>query len=104
MITEFNPKRRRDHRRPQDSFSLPRRLRCRRTLFERIDVGQTVEGTVKNVTDFGAFIDLGGADGLLHISEMSWGRVESPKKVFKVGEKVKASDQGYQRREDRPEP
>ena len=43
---------------------------------------------VKNVTDFGAFIDLGGADGLLHISEMSWGHVENPKKVFKVGEKL----------------
>ena len=48
-----------------------------------------MEGVVKNVTDFGAFIDLGGADGLLHISEMSWGRVENPKKVFKVGEKLK---------------
>ena len=48
-----------------------------------------VEGTVKNVTDFGAFIDLGGADGLLHISEMSWGRVEHPKKVFKLGDTVK---------------
>ena len=59
-------------------------------LFERIAVGQTVEGVVKNVTDFGAFIDLGGADGLLHISEMSWGRVENPKKVFKVGDKVTA--------------
>ena len=47
-----------------------------------------MEGTVKNVTDFGAFIDLGGVDGLLHISEMSWGRVENPKKVFKVGETV----------------
>jgi len=47
-----------------------------------------MEGTVKNVTDFGAFIDLGGVDGLLHISEMSWGRVENPKKVFQVGEKV----------------
>ena len=57
-------------------------------LFERIHVGDTVEGVVKNVTDFGAFIDLGGADGLLHISEMSWGRVENPKKVFKVGEKL----------------
>ena len=44
---------------------------------------------MKNVTDFGAFIDLGGADGLLHISEMSWGRVENPKKVFKVGDTVK---------------
>ena len=41
---------------------------------------------MKNVTDFGAFIDLGGADGLLHISEMSWGRVENPKKVFKTGD------------------
>ena len=48
-----------------------------------------LQGVVKNVTDFGAFIDLGGADGLLHISEMSWGRVENPKKVFKVGETVK---------------
>ena len=59
-------------------------------LFERIHAGDTVEGTVKNVTDFGAFVDLGGADGLLHISEMSWGRVENPKKVFKTGDPVKA--------------
>ena len=44
---------------------------------------------VKNVTDFGAFIDLGGVDGLLHISEMSWGRTENPKKVYKVGDSVK---------------
>ena len=44
---------------------------------------------VKNVTDFGAFVDLGGADGLLHISEMSWGHVEHPKKVFKVGDELK---------------
>lgn len=57
-------------------------------LFARIEVGMMVEGTVKNLTDFGAFIDLGGADGLLHISEMSWGRVEDPKKVFKVGDQV----------------
>jgi len=49
----------------------------------------TVEGVVKNITDFGAFIDLGGADGLLHISEMSWSRVDDPKKLFKVGDKVK---------------
>ena len=45
-----------------------------------------VEGTVKNVTNFGAFVDLGGADGLLHISEMSWGRIENPKKVLKSGD------------------
>ena len=41
------------------------------------------------MTDFGAFVDLGGADGLLHISEMSWGRVENPKKTFKVGDSIK---------------
>ena len=61
-----------------------------KALFERIEIGQVVEGVVKNITDFGAFIDLGGADGLLHISEMSWGRVENPKKVFKVGEEIRA--------------
>ena len=60
-----------------------------KALFEKIQAGDTVTGVVKNVTDFGAFIDLGGVDGLLHISEMSWGRVENPKKVFKVGEELK---------------
>ena len=60
----------------------------KKELFERINPGDVAEGTIKNVTDFGAFIDLGGADGLLHISEMSWGRVENPKKVFKTGEKL----------------
>ena len=70
------------------SYSL-RKRRCRKNYLRRIKVGDVVEGTVKNVTDFGAFIDLGGADGLLHISEMSWGRVENPKKVFKVGDVVK---------------
>ena len=89
VISEFNPKRRRiigDRK----QLLLARKAELQRELFERISVGMTIEGTVKNVTDFGAFIDLGGADGLLHISEMSWGRVESPKKVFKVGDTVKA--------------
>ncbi|MBQ0060103.1 MAG: S1 RNA-binding domain-containing protein [Lachnospiraceae bacterium] len=58
-------------------------------LFTKIAVGDAVEGTVKNITDFGAFVDLGGADGLLHISEMSWGRVENPKKVFTVGQTLR---------------
>ena len=58
-------------------------------LLSKIQVGDIMDGIVKNITDFGAFIDLGGADGLLHISEMSWGRVENPKKVFKVGETVR---------------
>ncbi|WP_321026178.1 30S ribosomal protein S1 [Hungatella effluvii] len=88
VITEFNPKRRRiigDRK----QLMVAKRAEMQKELFERIHPGDVVEGTIKNVTDFGAFIDLGGADGLLHISEMSWGRVESPKKVFKAGEKMR---------------
>ncbi len=87
VVTEFNPRRRRiigDRK----QLLVERKKELQKELFERIHVGDTVTGTVKNVTDFGAFIDLGGADGLLHISEMSWGHVENPKKVFKVGEEV----------------
>ena len=89
QLTEFNPKKRRiiGNRK---KLIVERKAAAAKELFEKIEVGMTVEGTVKNVTDFGAFIDLGGADGLLHISEMSWGRVESPKKMFKVGDTVKA--------------
>jgi ribosomal protein S1 len=88
VITEFNPRRRRvigDRK----QLMVARKAAMQKELFERIAVGDTVEGTIKNVTDFGAFIDLGGADGLLHISEMSWGRVENPKKVFKSGDTLK---------------
>lgn len=89
VISEFNPKKRRiigDRK----QLLVAKKAELQKELFARIEAGMTIEGTVKNVTDFGAFIDLGGADGLLHISEMSWGRVESPKKVFKVGDTVKA--------------
>ena len=88
VITEINPRRRRiigDRK----QLLLAKKEEMQKELFARIKVGDVVEGTVKNVTDFGAFIDLGGADGLLHISEISWGRVENPKKVFKVGDVVK---------------
>ena len=87
VISEFNPRRNRiigDRR----QLLVAEKEEKQRALFERINVGDTVTGTVKNVTDFGAFIDLGGVDGLLHISEMSWGRVENPKKVLKAGEEV----------------
>ena len=87
VISEYNPKRRRyigDRR----QLITAQKAELQKELFERIKEGDVVEGVVKNVTDFGAFIDLGGADGLLHISEMSWGRVEHPKKVFKVGDKL----------------
>ncbi len=86
-ITEFNPRRRRiigDRR----HLITERKAEAAKELFSKIQPGDVVEGVVKNVTDFGAFIDLGGADGLLHISEMSWGRVENPHKNFKVGDSV----------------
>ena len=88
VISEYNPKRRRyigDRR----QLLTAEKAEKQQQLLESIHVGDVVEGVVKNVTDFGAFIDIGGADGLLHISEMSWGRVENPKKVFKGGDKVK---------------
>lgn len=87
VISEFNPKRRRiigDRK----QLLVAKKAEMQKELFERIHVGDVVTGVIKNVTDFGAFIDLGGADGLLHISEMSWGRVENPKKIFKVGEEL----------------
>ena len=88
VISEFNPRRNRvigDRR----QLLVAEKAEKQKELFEKLHVGDTVEGVVKNVTDFGAYIDLGGVDGLLHISEMSWGRVENPKKVFKVGDELK---------------
>lgn len=85
VVSEYNPRRRR-YIGDRKQLIVAKKAEMQRELFERIHEGDIVEGTVKNVTDFGAFVDLGGADGLLHISEMSWGRVEHPKKVFKVGD------------------
>lgn len=87
VITEYDPKKRRiigDCK----SLIVEKKSEQRQELLANIHEGDKVEGTVKNVTDFGAFIDLGGVDGLLHISEMSWGRTENPKKLYKVGDKV----------------
>ena len=88
VITEFDPKKRRviGNRK---TLLVSQKAEAQKAVFDKIAEGDVVEGTIKNVTDFGAFIDLGGVDGLLHISEMSWGRVESPKKVFTVGQTVK---------------
>ncbi|MGN1170864.1 MAG: 30S ribosomal protein S1 [Lachnospiraceae bacterium] len=87
VISEYNPKRRR-YIGDRKQLIVAKKAEMQKELFEKIKEGDIVKGTVKNVTDFGAFIDLGGVDGLLHISEMSWGRVENPKKVFKVGDEV----------------
>ena len=58
-----------------------------RTL-ETLQEGMVLDGVIKNLTEYGAFVDLGGIDGLLHITDMSWGRVNHPSEVFKVGDKV----------------
>ncbi len=88
VITEFNPRKRRiigDRR----ALIVKEKEEKLKELLSSLQIGDIIEGTVKNVTTFGAFIDLGGADGLLHISEMSWGRVDNPKKLFKSGDEVK---------------
>ena len=60
----------------------------RAALFETVEAGSKIGGTVSRLTDFGAFVDLGGVDGLIHISEMSWGRISNPKEVLKEGQAV----------------
>ena len=65
-----------------------RRAILRKDLLEKVKVGDIVEGTVKNIADFGAFVDLGGIDGLLHITDMSWGRVNHPSDMVKIEEKL----------------
>lgn len=60
----------------------------KQNTLDKLSIGQIVEGTVSRITDFGAFIDLGGVDGLVHISEMSWGRINKPQDILKQGQKV----------------
>jgi small subunit ribosomal protein S1 len=60
----------------------------KKKTLETLQEGMVVEGTIKNITEYGAFVDLGGIDGLLHITDMSWGRVNHPSEVFNVGDKV----------------
>nr|MDQ2732488.1 S1 RNA-binding domain-containing protein [Armatimonadota bacterium] len=64
-------------------------LRRKRETMERLKVGLITDGVVRRLTDFGAFVDIGGTDGLLHVSEMSWSRVKHPKEVVSPGEHVK---------------
>jgi small subunit ribosomal protein S1 len=57
-------------------------------LFSELRPGQTIAGTVTNTTDFGVFIDLGGVEGLIHISELSWGRVSHPREIVQIGQQL----------------
>ena len=65
------------------------REKLRARTLETLEEGQIIDGVIKNITDYGAFIDLGGIDGLLHVTDMSWGRVNHPSELFRVGDEVK---------------
>jgi 4-hydroxy-3-methylbut-2-enyl diphosphate reductase len=66
-----------------------RRQSAKEEIFKAVRPGEILEGSVRRLTDYGAFVDLGGVDGLLHISEMSWARINHPKEMFKEGQKIK---------------
>lgn len=66
-----------------------RRAGAKEQIFKDVKPSDILEGTVRRLTDYGAFVDLGGVDGLLHISEMSWARINHPKEMFKEGQKIK---------------
>ncbi len=65
------------------------RAKQKNEIIQELAKDQIREGVVKNITDFGAFVDLGGIDGLLHITDMSWGRVSHPSELVSIGDKVR---------------
>lgn len=73
----------------------------RAETLSNIQEGMIVNGVVKNITEYGAFIDLGGMDGLLHVTDMSWGRVKHPNELFKVGDEVRVKILKYDREKER---
>ena len=77
------------------------RARMREQIIKELEEGQVREGVVKNITDFGAFIDLGGVDGLLHITDMSWGRVGHPSELVSIGDRIKVKVLNYDRERER---
>ncbi|MFO7903333.1 MAG: 30S ribosomal protein S1 [Planctomycetota bacterium] len=88
VVTEINPKRK--------NLVLSRRAvlerekeEARRQLLESLEVGQVVEGVVRKIMAFGAFVDIGGIDGLVHISQLSWDRVDHPSEVLQVGQQIR---------------
>jgi len=88
IITEFNLKKNRIIGNRRILIEKDKNIRLAE-VFETLAVGDVKDGIVKNITDYGAFVNVGGVDGLVHISELSWGRIRSPKDVVKVGDNVK---------------
>ncbi len=77
------------------------RERQKNALLQELEKGQIREGVVKNITDFGAFVDLGGIDGLLHITDLSWGRVSHPSEMLAVGDRIKVMVLDFDKERDR---
>ena len=77
------------------------RFEARNEILSNLQEGQTIEGMVKNITDYGAFIDLGGVDGLLHVTDMSWRRVNHPSEILYVGQTVKVQITRFNRENQR---
>ncbi|MDA2929309.1 30S ribosomal protein S1 [Acidobacteria bacterium AH-259-O06] len=76
-------------------------FRLKERTLKELEEGKVVSGTVKNITDYGAFVDLGGIDGLLHITDMTWGRVNHPSDLFKVGDEIKVKVLKFDRLEEK---
>ena len=99
-IIKFNKKRGNIVLSRRAVVSQERELQRAETL-ANIQEGVIVTGTVKNITEYGAFIDLGGMDGLLHITDMSWGRIKHPSELFSVGDEIKVKVLKYDREKER---
>ena len=80
---------------------MEERARMKEQTLSKIEEGMVTEGIIKNLTEYGAFIDLGGLDGLLHITDMSWGRIRHPSEIFKVGDKIRVKVLKYDEEKER---
>ncbi len=77
------------------------REKKKRRIFDQLSAGKKVKGRVKSLTNFGAFIDLGGIEGLLHISDMSWGKINHPSELFEAGQEIEAVVLGFDEKEEK---
>lgn len=80
---------------------MEERARMKEQTLSKIEEGMVTEGVIKNLTEYGAFIDLGGLDGLLHITDMSWGRLKHPSELFKIGDKIQVKVLKYDEEKER---
>ena len=111
-IIEYNPEKRKIVG-SERKLVAEAREKAMKEVWSTIEVGKEIEGTVRQLSDYGAFVDIGGVDGLLHISEISWKQIKHPSEVLKVGDKItvrvlacdaetKKISLGYKKAEDNP--